>query len=362
MLPRKIVEHFFKLLPVLILLPIFIVVPTFLMLSSAPAEFESRATLWVSETGTTGGIDVLGAENVYASPSQRQAQSIAQLLATDSFALDVARGGGVLADTPDRDVDWRTVDYVSQEAEAISLVRKSVWSSSDGTNLMSITARAKDPQRAYAMVNAATNLYLERIATEASRKTDLVVSFYQQRLENSITGLDEIDRQITDYVAKHPSVTQFNSFDPAFTRLRAAFDSQNQLVTKMRESLELAQLDATTANEGQKGRYSLVDAPVVPALAVKQGLKSRAMSLVLALGGAVGLVAGLLYLSFVTDHTVRSSEDIATAGVPVLAFLPELDSRQHGLWVLRPLLRRDQAFARKLAANLAAGVQLERGA
>ena len=335
------------------------------VLSLQPPTYTSRATLWVTESGTPGGGDkVLGAENAWASPSQRQVDSFNQLLASDTFALAVAQRGGLLEGASDRETDWRTIDYVQREADARTTVRQSFSVYSGGTNLMIIVGRANDPDQSLALTEAATSLYLDRVSNEATRKTDLAVSFYQQRVDGARSTLDHVDRELASYVAAHPRpVNGPAPFDLAFERLQAQFEAQNSLVTQLQQQLELAQLDAETALEGQKVRYALLDAPALPTTPDRLGLRKQAMPLAYALGAAGALAAGLWYVSLATDHSVRSSEDLNDLGVPVLAFLPEFDSRSFRPWGLRQLLRRDVTYARRMAADLRPQPQqLERGA
>lgn len=363
--PRRPLEHLFRLLPVLIVIPIVALALGVYVLSLQPPTYTSRATLWVTESGTPNGADkILGAENPWATPSQRQVDSFNQLLASDTFALAVAQRSGLLEGASDRETDWRTIDYLQREADARATVRESFTIYSGGTNLMIIVGRANDPDRTLALTEAATSLYLERVSTEATRKTDLAVSFYQQRVDGARTTLDQLDRELAAYVAAHPRpVNGPAPFDLAFERLQALFEAQNTLVTQLQQQLELAQLDAETALEGQKVRYALLDAPALPNTPDRLGLRKQAMPLAYALGAAGAMAAGLWYVSMATDHSVRSSEDLNDLGVPVLAFLPEFDSRSLRPWGLRQLLRRDVTYARRMAADLRPQPQqLERGA
>jgi hypothetical protein len=276
----------------------------------------------------------------------------------------VAERSGLFAPGSDRDLDWRTADYVARETAALRLIRKSAFAQADGTNLMSVVARTDNPAEAQALADSVTSLYLERVSSEATRKTDLAVAFYQQRLAGAKSTLDDLDKEVAAYVATHPraSSTDFGPFDPAFERLKASFTTQNLLVTGLQKDLEVAQLDATTTAAAEKGRYALLDAAPLPTIPVSRGLKTLAVPFGGAMALSLVLAVGALYLAFVTDHSVRSSEEIAPLGVPVLALIPEFDSREIRPWVIRRLLRPDEAYARRLAIDLNSGQRLERGA
>ncbi len=365
MVPRKLIEHAFRLLPVLVVLPVLGLAIATMYVMGAPRAYESRATLWISESGAAGsGSAQLGAENTYASPAQRQATSIAQLLGTDSFALAVAQRSGLFTPGSDRELDWRTAEYVARENAALRAIRKATFAQADGTNLMSVVARSDDPAEAQALADSVTSLYLERVSSEATRKTDLAVAFYQQRLTSAKSTLDDLDREISAYVAAHPraSNSDVGPFDAAFERLKSSFTTQNALVTGLQKDLEVAQLDATTTAAAEKGRYALLDAAALPTVPLSRGLRTLAVPIAGAIGLSLMVAAGILYLVFATDHSVRSSEEVTPLGVPVLALIPEFDSREVRPWVVRRLLRPDEAYARRLAIDLNSAQRLERGA
>ncbi len=365
-LPRKPVEHFFKLWPILLILSILPLVGAALYVGQAEALYESRGTLWVSESGTTGQANLgLGADNQFATPSQRQAEALNQLMATESFALSVARRVGLLDGASDREVEWRTTDYLGRELTVLRGLRESVGVRSSGPNLMIVTARNRDPELARATADAATSLYLERVSDEATRKTDLAVSFYQQRLDGAKETLDALDREVTQYVAAHPLARTPGAppvYDPTFERLQSSFSTQNQLVASLQKEYEVAQLDAATTEEGLKGRYSLLDAPSLPSVPVARNLSSLVLPLAAALAVGGGLSIAVLYVAIATDHGVRSSNDIVAAGGEVLALVPEFDSRRDQPWAFRRFVKRDARFARRLASQLMSVEKLERGA
>jgi hypothetical protein len=95
----------------------------------------------------------------------------------------------------------------------------------------------------------------------------------------------------------------------------------------------------------------------LPTAPLREGLRTRLTPLAMAFAAAGVAVGALLYVSYATDHTVRSSEDITELGVPVLAFMPDFDSRETRPWVMRRLVKRDRAFARRVAADLPANLE-----
>jgi hypothetical protein len=361
---RKPVEHAFRFAPVLVVLPIAALFAVIAIQRSSPLLFASQGTLWVSESGTTGGGKLeLGAENVYASPSQRQADALNQLLATKSFALTVAEAAGLLEPQPGDSAD-PSVTPDTRESDALRTVRSSISAYSSGTNLMVVVARDSEAANAQALAKAVTDLYLERVTTEATRKTELAVSFYSQRLETAKERLDSLDHELTAFVQKHPEVVKppNPTYDVTFTRLESEFDAQNVLVTDLQREFELAQLDAATTAEGQAGRYYLVDSPALPLEPIRPTIRTRLLPLLGALALSAMVGAALVYVVMVTDHSLRSSEDVRDLKVPVIALLPDFDSRNQRPWILRRLGTRDRSYARRLAVGFTPPDELELGA
>ena len=380
MIPRKPVEHAFRLAPVLVVLPLVALFAALVIQRASPPLFASQGTLWVSESGTTGGGKLeLGAENYYASPSQRQADALNQLLATKSFALAVGQAAGLLEPQPTDSTDSTdstesaesaesaadsSVTSETRESEALQRVRSSISTYASGTNLMVVVARDPEPANAQALARAVTDLYLERVTTEATRKTDLAVSFYSQRLETAKTRLDSLDRDLTAFFQKHPDVVKppTPTYDVTFTRLESEFNAQNLLVTDLQREFELAQLDAATTAEGHAGRYYLVDSPALPSEPIRPTIRTRLLPLLGALVLSVMIGAALVYVVMVTDHSLRSSEDVRELKVPVIALLPDFDSRNQRPWILRRLGTRDRSYARRLAVGFTPPDELEVGA
>jgi hypothetical protein len=99
------------------------------------------------------------------------------------------------------------------------------------------------------------------------------------------------------------------------------------------------------------------DAARLPEQPIPLGITDRFGYAALALGLAVAVSAAYLYVTYRTDHTLRSSEDFQGLPVPLLGYLPSVQPP----WYQRLRPRRSN-FARRLAAAMAGGDVSERSA
>jgi hypothetical protein len=351
LIPRKPVERLFALLPLLVVPVIVLPILVFAWQQAAPKEFESRATIWVTES-QVAGIPEFGAEALYVSPSQRQSDVIAQLLRTDAFALEVARdagflGGGTSTAAP---ADAIATPLAPGQATAVNWVRTHAYARSEGGNLLAVIGMGPTPEDAQSLAAATVLRYLDEVEIESQRKSQLSVEFYQSRLAEAEAELAVLDQQVRDYLARTPSASAFGFYDPAFERMRGQFDAQRGLVGELERSLQLVQLDATSAEQARQSRYVVVDPASLPKFPIGKRLMVRAGYPLAgaAVGGGIALV--MLYVATLLDRTVRSTEDLAAFTQPVLAVLPDFQGRRP--WYLR-IARRDTTYARRLALSLA---------
>ena len=114
--------------------------------------------------------------------------------------------------------------------------------------------------------------------------------------------------------------------------------------------LQNVHLDAATLSQSEAARFSVQDPPSTATLQAV-GVTARYGPALAAF--AIGLLvsAGYLYVTYRADHTIQSSEDLVGLGVPVVGYIPELNSKREHPWYRR-IGRRRPNFAREIAASL----------
>lgn len=349
MIPRKLVEAIFRRLPVL-LLPIVLIPALVVLLKPQPAdEYRSVASVWVSSPiGSQGDPFQPERQSFWLTDAQVQARILNELLRTESFRTDVATAAGLT------DVAAPAYQQSRAAGEVGSLL--SVWPS--GSSLVVIEAKASTPEGAKKLADAFISQYQRRSDEETKRQTTIAVAYFNDQLVVAQQELQKRQTDVAKYLQQYPNAADPRSGDLNYRSLAAKMDAQDGVVSGLLNSIQQAYLTAASSAQGQQARFAVQDAPVLAAAPVGQTLKDR-------LGFPVaGLVMGLLisaaavYLTFRTDHAIRSSEDLAGLGVPLLGYVPDLNaSREYPRYrrIFRAIRRRpgDRNFARRLAAGIA---------
>ncbi|MGE5595165.1 MAG: hypothetical protein ACM3S1_03910 [Hyphomicrobiales bacterium] len=333
MLPRKLVETFFRRLW-LLAIPV-VLVPTLILLAvDHPVRYESSARVWVSNLA---GVDQFTATstNSEKTVSELQVELLSDLLATDSFRQEVAVAAGLVP----------AGALPADLASAAATVGGAVSIGSVGPNLFGLTATSADPVAAQRIATAVLDRYQERVRSEADRQATVVLQYFDSQIAAANDELARLRAEVTSYIAAHPTPAAGTPTvpDPELLRLQGEVDGQVKLIDRLNASRQDAQLSAASAPNSQLATFSVQDAPRLPQAPVPPSLMSRLM--LPAAGAFLGLciAAAYLYFCYRTDHSIRSAADVGGLPVAVLGYVPELrSSRGARLARLRQrLLRRD---------------------
>ena len=335
MIPRKLVEAVFRRWWV-VLLPIVLAPAAVVALTRHAPEYRSIATVWVARPDSIDGGTLGRSSNPYTSAAQAQTQVMRDLLSTRTFREAVATGAGLGADG---DV----------------IVTNSVAVQTAGVNLISIEATRPTGDVAQRLVAAVTKEYLSRAIAESKRQSEVAITYYTSQLTPVQYELDKRRTDLSGYLAIHPAASESKT-DLTYPRLLDAVASQTRIVDDLNTSLQTAQRSNLTANQGVEAAYTVQDQPKVPLAPLSVSTTKRFGY------PAAGLVFGLilaacyLYLVFRSDHSIRSSEDLAGLPVALLAYVPELSSSRGFARKINPvrwLTRGRRAdYARALAASI----------
>jgi len=344
MIPWKLAEWVFRRLP-LLLIPIVVtpVVVAYFVVSQEQ-EYRSEATVWVTDTEglrapTLGEVATFG-----ETPASQQASVIADLKSTDRFLMDVAVAAGLT----------NGVDVTAAEAARIARrVDQAVEIAPQGENIVRIAATANTPEGAQALVAGTIAVYESRIAIESARLSEIASAYFGEQIAIAQTELATREAAFETYLAENPAATDpdVQRTDLRFISLIARVDAQREITEGLILQAQEAHLQAASAQEAQAARFSVQD---VPALPTSPETLSRTIEFGLPLAALlVGLLISgtYLYVTFHTDHSVRTREDIAALGVPMLGYIPVVNSKQNQPWY-RKLGRRERNFSRRLAASM----------
>jgi len=347
MIPIKLVETIFHRYWAIVL-PVILVPMLIIALTRSTPTYQSSAVVWVSLPVVDSSVQ-LGHNNPYLTPAQNQAQVLNDLISTESFRALIALDAGlVTASSSAEDVQWAATHL-------------EVWATTSGTNLMSIVGAASSAKESQAIVAATIDNYLERATAELQRDSTLSAEYYTQQLAIAQQSLDERKAALSEYIRQNPRAvdpTNPASLDINYRTLVEQVDGQTTLVTNLSSALQAVQLRQAAAPQTQQAAFAVQDPANLPTAPLPTSMTSK---IGLPFAGVVfGLLVGIgyIYVSYRTDHTIRTAADLAEVDVALLGSVPNLSP---GPWFLRNtpvgwfIRWRQRDFARKTAASISTG-------
>jgi hypothetical protein len=339
--PRKLVEAAFRR-SWLLILPVVLVPAAVVALVTFPDTYESSGTAWVSDASSLGGLSGTAPAYSDKTASERQAEILGDLLQTRAFRLAVAAGAGLVpAGATEREAAAIADDLYGRIAAVVA-----------GPNLVSVKASASTAEEAKLIAASVIAQYQLRALTETTRDAATILTYFQTQVAEAQAQVDASRAAVAAYVASKPSVTA--TPDAEYQRLLALSGVHEASLARVLQSQQDAQASAAAITASAQTIFVVQDLPVVPAAPLGVPLMKRA-----AYPGA-GLVLGafisaaILWLSYRTDRSIRSAEDIEELDVNVLGAIPELKpadiARRFTPLRWAGFMRRN--YARKVAASI----------
>ena len=345
MVPRKIVERAVRSLP-LLLLPMIIMTALALALGNRESRYVATATVLTTERQNIEARGISGDGNPYTTPAGRHAQTLNELLRTRAFRADVAYAAGLLdreaiAAAPPERAD-------SQVNEAVTIVSRAIAVTGGGT-LLTLAATTTSPALSQALVTATVQRYEERQREEAVRQRDVAIEYYSQQIAIAQTELQKHQANLTTYLGSRGRPAA-GAVDLEYNTLVGKLTAQEGVMAGLQLALQQVHFQGATADQSLESRFSVQDAARLPSEPIPMGPTERYGYAALALGLAIALAVSYLYVTYRTDHTLRSAEDFAGLPVPLLGYLPTVQLPWY-----RRLSPRRANLARRLAAATAGG-------
>lgn len=344
MIPLKLVETIFHkywalALPVL-LIPL--VVMNFMAKSDT---YQSSAVVWTSNP-VASEKPALGTNNSYLSAAQNQAQAVNDLLSTRAFRVQVAKAAGIIPEDADESTAKRGAAKVKASA------------TTTGANLVTISAVSPSAEVAQAVVREIISQYLARATSAIASDSQVSLDYYTQQLALAQQNLDAANAALSEYLRSNPRAADPShpaSQEPAYRTLVERADSQSTLVGSLQNTIQTVQLRAASAPQTQASMFAVQDPATKPEKPLPVSMTSKyGMP---AAGAMLGLFVGLayLYVSYRTDHTIRSAEDLQDVPVALLGSVPQLQPAP--MWarytpVAWVIAWRKRDFARQTAASI----------
>lgn len=349
LVPRKLVEAGFRNLWVL-LLPILVVPVIVTFLTRETTVYNSGATIWTQQTEGVDAGPLTASTNPYITPAENQVKVLYDLLTTQTFRTDIALAAGLVSTTSSQDDLQAASDYVGQSVTVAAL----------GTNLIGLRVATPVADDSYKIANAFIQEFQRRALEENVRLAQVKIGYYDEQITAASAELDKRRDSLNVYVAANPKVADpdLTVYDAQFESLKASVDTQTILVQGLISKRFDAELSVKSAETSQAATFQVQDAP---RLATEPQASSMTKRFALPIAGMLFgafISAAYLYMVYRLDQTIRTSEDLVDAGVPLLGYVPEIQKGAGaGLWQYTPLgwlmKQRQRGYARKVAASIA---------
>ena len=310
MIPRKLIENAFTRWWML-LIPVVLAPALVLVLTPTADQFESTASVWVARPGNIDPGALTRSANPYQSVADSQVQVFSDLLNTQAFRGTVAAAAGL------------------RGSDGQKIVGRSIRVVSVGPNLIEIRATSSSADLAQKLGTALIAQYQARSEAESQRETSIAVEYFTNQMTLAQTELDHRRVTAAAYLQAHPSAADPRTVDPEYQRLLGATDSQAKVVDGLLSSLQNAQRAAASAPQGLQAAFSVQDSPNQPLAPLHVSIAKRLGYPLVAFVVGVLLSAGIVYVRFRTDHSIRSQEDLRGLSVPLLAVVPDLRPTNH---------------------------------
>jgi hypothetical protein len=344
-IPRKLVEAAFRSWWVL-LLPVVLLPALVLALVDHPVEYRSSAQVTVS---APEGIDPgpLGQNrNPWRTPAQNQAEVLNDLMGSRAFREPIAVDAGL--------VSPESSPELIERAGRIAAERLTIGAT--GVTIVGITATGPTAESALALADAFVNRVQSYVFAEASRGNSRVIEYYERQISEATEELGVRQAELNAYAAANPTAATQRPPDLTYERLVTRVTNQVRVLDGYRDQLAYVSAQQAAAPEALNAVFSVLDTPNLPAqpaeitIAQRVGLPAAGLLLGLLISAAY------LWVAYRTDHAIRSSEDIAQLGVPVLGAIPVLRERPTWWRGYRPVTllppRRARNYARQVAAAM----------
>ncbi len=315
---ERLLEAFFRH-AVLIVLPIIALpaVATAAVLSTPP-QYEAQAGVWVERpTYLNYGQDDI---NRYLAPATVQRNQLTELMRTRSFVSAVmgSTSLGTLTNTP------------GNESIADEIFTRDIDIVQNGEHLLVVRARAEQRALALELVDALIAEFRSRAYNDRLYQAQLAINFYQTRVNEAESELSQARTGLAKYLKTNSAVAsalqtggvEAARLDPLFAEAQRRVDSGQRDADSARASLGAAQLEVSAGQQSQALWFRVVDAPGASASASRQ-IKRVLIYPLAALMGGILLAAGMLMFFSLSDHSVRTSADLAPDAV-ILGSMPHL--------------------------------------
>ena len=247
----------------------------------------------------------------FESPADATARRINEALRTDEFVRLVRDAAGVPEDSL---------------LVTIEDVRRDVWASSGGENLVTVNASTLDPQLAQNLVDSTINTFVQTVIDKEVSESTTTLTYLTALHAQYEDEYQQATEAMLAYLRDHPA--PFDDSDRPFEeqfeieRLGSAVTRADDRLSNTVDDMKEAELRIQQATSDATQTINIVDPATLP-LVPEAGLRDVVMTVAtFAVLGVLLMIAGVIAASLL-DRSLRFAEEVrSTLGVEVLAVVP----------------------------------------
>jgi uncharacterized protein involved in exopolysaccharide biosynthesis len=285
------------------------------MAARTPSTYQSTGTIYVEgETLLSSLSDVPGESFGYDTPASATSNKINSLLQTDSFIGDIAADAGL-------------EEELAEDPALEDELRKAVYTSPVGPNLLNVGVTHKDPVVAQRVAQSAIDVYVKWVIDADVLQSNAAESFFTDLLPVYQAQIDSARNSLAVYLQEHPAPppggVRADEEVAEIARLNTQIDDARERYANALTKSEEARLstEQTMSDIGQ--RLRVVDAPQVPENSLPK-IKTAAITFAIFVLLGLAMSLGAVVIGALLDHTVRFPFEVKDRlGARLLTVVPD---------------------------------------
>jgi capsular polysaccharide biosynthesis protein len=271
---------------------------------------DGAVQLWVDTPSYIGTIQTASGWNQYLTPAQNTADSLTQLIQTESFYKKV---GQAL-------IDGGTVSGWPEANQVLGDARTSLAAVANGSHLVTIKVECRTAAVCVQVLTTTVAVHRDWLIQTEKQQADVATKFYTSQLQlakqHQQTTIDSYNAYVNNH--QYPA-NVMRPADPELDRLQSDVQQAQTQVRDLQDRLQTIQFSNDAAAEIDQTALRVIDQPATSGGTFTQVTKKLAASI--AAGAALPGIAYLVFLGWI-DRTIRNPKEIeGRIGVRVVAMI-----------------------------------------
>jgi uncharacterized protein involved in exopolysaccharide biosynthesis len=306
----------------LLVMLIFPIIVSLVIAFVLPRSYQASASLWALRR-----YEIIGATgpetNLLATPAETQVSALSEMLQSRSFALTVAKSANVISTL--RLSDQELANPQVRDDALVKEISQHVQVTSKGYNLYEVSYTSNDPVVAQRVVKTVIDEYKKQGQLFSVTEGQRILAAYQTQLTQAKSDTDKAAVAESQYLTSHPEIAKSGNNplnDPQYALLDSKRLQEQSILQNLQSTIASLKQTLSAQSTGVDSFFSIVDAPIVPDIALS---RLRLFLMSAGVGAGIGVLACILYILILMrrDRAIYSSSDLQkVTALPTLMELP----------------------------------------